>query len=211
MEKGIKREDSDGENIEAYKHETQPRKNAVLVELASHDTSRPNRIEDKEKLGSIYRRIREILESARSGAYRAVNFAMVQAYWQIGREIVEGEQSGSHRADYGSAIIDELSKKLTKEYGQGFNKTNLWYMRQFHLVFRNLHALRGELTWTHYRLLLKVEKEEVRQFYLDECIQSNWSTRRVERQTEKELKEELEREKRMIDMEFKLLKPKGKK
>jgi predicted nuclease of restriction endonuclease-like (RecB) superfamily len=182
MPKGRKRRDSTGENVEAYKQETQPRKHAVLVELALHDTLRPNRIEDKEKLGSIYRRIREILESARSGAYRAVNFAMVQAYWQIGREIVEGEQSGRHRADYGSAIIDELSKKLTKEYGQGFNKTNLWYMRQFHLVFRNLHALRGELTWTHYRLLLKVEKEEVRQFYLDECIQSNWSTRQLERQ-----------------------------
>jgi|SRR3989304_7552905 len=139
-------------------------------------------IEDTKTVESIYRRVREILETARSGAYRAVNFAMVQAYWHIGMEIVEGEQSGKQRAEYGAALIEELSKRLITEYGQGFNKTNLWYMKQFYLVFRNLHALRGELTWTHYRLLLKVEKEEVRQFYLNECIQNNWSTRQLERQ-----------------------------
>ncbi len=139
-------------------------------------------IEDTKTIESIYRRVREILETARSSAYRAVNFAMVQAYWHIGMEIVEGEQSGKQRAEYGAALIEELSKRLITEYGQGFNKTNLWYMKQFYLAFRNLHALRGELTWTHYRLLLKVEKEEVRQFYLHECIQNNWSTRQLERQ-----------------------------
>ncbi|MEW6419074.1 MAG: DUF1016 N-terminal domain-containing protein [Nitrospirota bacterium] len=68
-----------------------------------------------------------------------------------------------HHIEYGAALIEELSKRLITEYGQGFNKTNLWYMKQFYLAFKNLHALRGELTWTHYRLLLKVEKEEVRQ------------------------------------------------
>ncbi len=125
MEKGRKRKDSADENVEAYKHETETCKNAVPVGFSSYDTSRPNPIEDKEKVGSIYRRVREILESARSGAYRVANFAMVQAYWHIGVEIVEGEQSGRHRADYGASIIDELSKKLTKEYGQGFNKTKM--------------------------------------------------------------------------------------
>lgn len=139
-------------------------------------------IKDTKTVESIYRRVREILETARSGAYRAVNFAIVQAYWHIGMEIVEGEQSGKQRAEYGATLIEELSKRLITEYGQGFNKTNLWYMKQFYLAFRNLHALRGELTWTHYRLLLKVEKEEVRQFYLNECIQNNWSTRQLERQ-----------------------------
>jgi predicted nuclease of restriction endonuclease-like (RecB) superfamily len=107
---------------------------------------------------------------------------MVQAYWHIGREIVEEEQRGKQRAEYGAALIEELSQKLTAEYGQGFNKTNLWYIKQFYLVFKNLHALRGELSWTHYRLLLKIEKEKVRQFYLSECVQSNWSTRQLERQ-----------------------------
>lgn len=131
---------------------------------------------------SVYSRVREILETARTGAYRAVNFAMVQAYWHIGREIVESEQSGRQRAEYGAALIEALAKKLTAEYGQGFNKTNLWYMKQFYLAFKNLHALRGELSWTHYRLLLKVEKDEVRQFYLTECVQGNWSTRQLERQ-----------------------------
>ena len=139
-------------------------------------------VETTKGVESIYSRVRKILETARSSAYRAVNFAMVQAYWHIGREIVEGEQRGKQRAEYGSALIEELSKRLSVEYGQGFNKTNLWYMKQFYLSFKNLHALRGELTWTHYRLLLKVEKEEVRQFYLSECAQSNWSTRQLERQ-----------------------------
>jgi len=139
-------------------------------------------LENRKAVESIYSRIREILETARTSAYRAVNFAMVQAYWHIGREIVEEEQRGKQRAEYGASLIGELSQKLTAEYGQGFNKTNLWYIKQFYLVFKNLHALRGELSWTHYRLLLKIEKEEVRQFYLSECVQSNWSTRQLERQ-----------------------------
>lgn len=139
-------------------------------------------LENKRAVESMYSRIREILETARTSAYRAVNFAMVQAYWHIGREIVEEEQRGKQRAEYGAALIEELSQKLTAEYGQGFNKTNLWYIKQFYLVFKNLHALRGELSWTHYRLLLKIEKEKVRQFYLSECVQSNWSTRQLERQ-----------------------------
>ena len=87
-------------------------------------------VETTKGVESIYSRVRKILETARSSAYRAVNFAMVQAYWHIGREIVEGEQRGKQRAEYGSALIEELSKRLSVEYGQGFNKTNLWYMKQ---------------------------------------------------------------------------------
>ena len=134
------------------------------------------------KNNKCYLKIKSILEEARHNVYRHVNFIMVQAYWNIGREIVEEEQKGKQRAEYGATIIEELSQKLTVEYGQGFNKTNLWYMKQFYLAFKNLHALRGELSWTHYRLLLKVEREKIRQFYLNECIQSNWSTRQLERQ-----------------------------
>ena len=134
------------------------------------------------KNNKCYLKIKSILEEARHNVYRHVNFVMVQAYWNIGREIIEEEQKGKQRAEYGATIIEELSQKLTVEYGQGFNKTNLWYMKQFYLAFKNLHALRGELSWTHYRLLLKVERVEIRQFYLNECIQSNWSTRQLERQ-----------------------------
>ena len=182
MEKGRKRKDPAVENVEAYKHETQPHKNTVLVELASHDTSRPNRTEDKEKLESIYRRIREILESARSGAYRAVNFAMVQAYWHIGRVIVEEEQMGKAKAEYGEYLLKNLSQRVTKDFGKGFDYSNVKNMRQFYMAFPIGDALRSQLNWTHYRLLMRVEKESVRNFYIEECIAGNWSTRQLERQ-----------------------------
>ncbi len=130
----------------------------------------------------FYRNIKDVLEDARNNVYRAVNFAMVEAYWNIGRLIVEEEQSGEQRAEYGKHLVKELSIKLTNDFGKGFTRTNLWYMRQFYTLFSNLHALRGELSWTHYRLLLKVEKEKARDFYLNEAVDSNWSTRQLERQ-----------------------------
>ena len=102
---------------------------------------------------------------------------MVQAYWHVGRLIVEEEQSGKERANYGESLIEELSKRLTTDYGKDFNRTNLRYMRQFYLMFKNHHALRDELTWTHYRFLLKVENESARDFYMIESVNSNWSTR----------------------------------
>lgn len=131
---------------------------------------------------AVYSGIKKILKEARSTAYRAVNFAMVQAYWNIGRVIVEEEQKGKTKADYGQALIQELAKRLTREYGKGFTQTNLWYMRQFFMIFPILHALRGELTWTHYRLLFKVENENARTFYLNEAAETRWSTRQLERQ-----------------------------
>jgi len=131
---------------------------------------------------TIYDSVKQILEEARSTAYRTVNFAMVKAYWEIGRVIVEEEQKGSKRAEYGKSLMKSLSNKLTKEYGRGFNETNLKYMRQFYLAFPKSHSLRDKLTWTHYRLLLKIEREDSRQFYLQESIGSNWSTRELERQ-----------------------------
>jgi len=204
------------ENVDSYRHETETRKNAVPVGLSSYDTLRPKPIEDKEKVESIYRRVREILETARSGAYRAVNFAMVQAYWHIGRIIVEEEQKGKATAGYGEYLISELAEHLTAEFGRGFTISNIKYFRQFYLSFSIGHALRGqsqilweisdavrhesqpvqkghalrdelpvvspELSWTHYRLLLKVDKPDIRRFYIEECIQNNWSTRQLERQ-----------------------------
>jgi len=148
-------------------------------------------LQEQSSIDTTYQNIRAILEKARSTAYRAVNFAMVQAYWEIGRIIVEEEQKGEERAEYGKALIKELSRRLTRDYGKGFNQTNLWYMRQFYLTFKNPHALRGELTWTHYRLLLKVEKEEARDFYMIEAIENRWSTRELERQTNSLLYERL--------------------
>lgn len=114
---------------------------------------------------NLYSTVSKIIEEARNTIYRTANFTMVQAYWEIGKAIVEEEQNGNEKADYGKEIIKQLSKKLTQKHGKGFNKTNLWYMRQFYALFQNFHAVRGELSWTHYRLLLKVENEEARQFY----------------------------------------------
>lgn len=106
---------------------------------------------------------------------------MVEAYWNVGKLIVEA-QDGNERAEYGEELLKNLSKELTKEFGKGFTVTNLRYMRQFYIVFQKHHALRDELSWTHYRLLMKIENEEIRKFYLNECIEENWSTRQLERQ-----------------------------
>ena len=130
----------------------------------------------------IYSEIKEALLLSRNQAYSAVNFSMVQAYWQIGRIIVEHEQSGSLRAEYGKAVLQGISERLTEEFGKGFTVTNLKYMRQFYTAFPNGHALRGELTWTHYRALLRVENDDARNWYEEECIRSGWSSRQLERQ-----------------------------
>ena len=130
----------------------------------------------------IYSEIKETLLLSRNQAYSAVNFAMVQAYWQIGRIIVEHEQNGNVRADYGKAILQELSSRLTKDFGKGFSVRTLQQMKKFYVTFPNTNALRSQLTWTHYRLLLSVENEQARQWYMDEAIASAWSSRQLERQ-----------------------------
>ena len=130
----------------------------------------------------IYSEIKETLLLSRNQAYNAVNFAMVQAYWQIGRIIVEHEQNGNVRADYGKSVLQELSGRLTKDFGKGFSVRTLQQMKKFYLVFPNTNALRSQLTWTHYRLLLSVENERARQRYMDEAVASAWSSRQLERQ-----------------------------
>jgi len=173
--------------------------------------SKPIATGSKGAVEQLYQRISGVLADARGRAYRAVNFAMVQAYWEIGRIIVEEEQQGKTKADYRDYLLKEISDRLTKEFGKGFDQSNLRYMRLFYLSFeianalrsqsppdqirdalrhtslsslvdRQLPLIRPELTWTHYRLLLKVERSNVRQFYLDECIAANWSTRQLDRQ-----------------------------
>lgn len=108
-------------------------------------------------------------------------FAMVEAYWNIGKSIIE-EQGGNEKAEYGTGLLKELSKQMTKDFGKGFTVTNLKYVRQFYLMFPNGHALRDELSWTHYRLLIKVENDNAREFYMQEAVKSQWSTRQLERQ-----------------------------
>lgn len=130
---------------------------------------------------TFYSHIKEILENARKKAYSAINFAMVEAYWEIGKSIVE-IQDGNETAEYGKKVLKDLSIALTKDYGKGFDESNLRRMRQFYLIFKKRDTLRHELSWSHYRLIMKVENEKARQFYIDETIKSNWSTRQLERQ-----------------------------
>lgn len=107
---------------------------------------------------------------------------MVKAYWNIGKVIVEEEQNGKERAEYGKQVLQQLSKKLTTKYKKGFDESNLRHMRNFYITYPKYDALRPELSWTHYRLLLRVENDQARQFYLQETIDCNWSTRSLERQ-----------------------------
>ena len=132
-------------------------------------------------VNDFYNEIKRILVNARNKVYNTANFAMVEAYWNIGKKIIE-EQGGKDTAEYGQGLLQELSKQMTKDFGKGFTVTNLKYMRQFYLTFRNGHALRSELSWTHYRSLMRVENEKARNFYLEESIKSNWSTRQLDRQ-----------------------------
>jgi predicted nuclease of restriction endonuclease-like (RecB) superfamily len=131
---------------------------------------------------NLYKDIKEILDKARINAVKAVNFSMVIAYWEIGRLIIEDEQNGNKRASFGKAVLMKLSLQLTGEFGKGFDESNLRNMRLFYQAFPIRDALRHELSWTHYRLIMKVENIEAKNYYIQESIQQNWSTRTLERQ-----------------------------
>jgi len=130
----------------------------------------------------FYESVSEIIETARGTVYREVNLIMVKTYWQIGRAILEEQQQGRGRAEYGKALLEILAECLTQRYGKSFSNRNLRYMRQFYKVFPKWNAVRSELSWTHYRLLLRVEKETARDYYMKEASECNWSTRTLERQ-----------------------------
>lgn len=129
----------------------------------------------------FYEEINNILVTARNKVYQTANFTMVEAYWNIGKLIIE-EQGGNEKAEYGTGLLKELSKQMTQDFGKGFTVSNLKNMRQFYLTFPNGYALRSELSWTHYRLLMRVENENAREFYMQEAVKSQWSTRQLERQ-----------------------------
>ena len=112
---------------------------------------------------NFYERVRTILQTARGSAYRQVNFIMVESYWNIGKQIVQEEQNGEEKAEYGSYLIKKLSKKLTDDFGKGFTTTNLKMMRQFYICFPNSHTLCDQLSWSHYRLLLRIQNEKARE------------------------------------------------
>lgn len=136
-------------------------------------------VESEER--ELYAHVRAYIASARETVYAVANSAMVEAYWNVGREIVE-KQGGSGRAAYGDGLIDRIAAKLTAEFGPGYTRSNLRTMRQFYLMFPICHAVSGKLTWTHYRTLITIENEAARQYYFEEAIKSKWSVRDLQRQ-----------------------------
>lgn len=126
--------------------------------------------------------IAQQIEQARGQVRQAVNTAMVQSYWEIGRLIVEHEQQGNSRAEYGKQQLQQLSLQLTERQGKGFDVTNLRNMRLFYLSFPIRDAVRLELSWTHYRTLLRVANAQAREWYLQEALNQSWSARALERQ-----------------------------
>ncbi len=147
-----------------------------------------SRLENTEKTAlppELYQQIHGILHAARQQSYRAVNTAMVEAYWQIGRRIVEHEQGGEARAAYGQGVLAALAARLTDDFGKGFTTANLRNFRQFYLTFTDeqiRYALRSNLTWTHLRQLMRIDKLDARNWYMNEASQQGWSARALDRQ-----------------------------
>ena len=138
-------------------------------------------IKSESNSEDIYTSIRSFVITAQNKVYAAVNTAMVIAYWEIGEQIYKacGEND---RAEYGKNLLKYLSDKLTAEFGKGFTERNLRAMRQFYSCFPNRHTLCAELSWSHYRILMKIADKPARDFYTEECAKSAWSVRQLERQ-----------------------------
>lgn len=130
---------------------------------------------------SLYATVSSVLQQARQTAYRAVNFTMVTAYWEIGRLITEDELKWE-RAEYGKQVLKNLAERLTNEFGKGFDERELRKMRQFYQSFQIRDTLRPELTWSHYRRLLSVDNETARLWYMNEAANEVWATRQLDRQ-----------------------------
>lgn len=133
-------------------------------------------------LASLLAGLGELIREARRNVLRAVDTAQVHTCWQIGRHIVEFEQNGARRAAYGKQLLVTLAKTLTAEFGKGFDERNLRHMRDFYQTFPIWNALRPELSWTHYRALLRIDNDHARHWYMNETATQNWSTRALERQ-----------------------------
>jgi len=137
---------------------------------------------DQDGLRPLLHNLRGLIQQARQQVLRSVDVIQVQTCWEIGRHIVEFEQDGAGRAEYGKRLLPNLAKTLTTEFGKGFDTTNLRHMRGFFIAFPIRDAVRRELSWTHYRTLLRVENDAAREWYMNETANQNWTTRALERQ-----------------------------
>ena len=148
---------------------------------------------DIEIKKDVYAEISNLLKEARKSIVSNINTTMTKTYFLIGKRIVEEEQSGNERAEYGENLIKNLSKRLTEEFGKGFSKRNLWQMKQFYLAYSKVQTVSAQfkLSWSHYLILMRMENTEERNFYEIESIQNNWSLRELRRQIDSALYERL--------------------
>ncbi len=138
----------------------------------------------------LYERVRAYIVEGRAKVYSAANVALIKTYWNVGREIVE-KQGSAERSTYGDRLVEGVSRRLTAEFGRGYTRVNLFYMRRFFLAFPNVHTLCEQLNWSHYRTLITIEDEKARQFYFEECVKCRWSVRDLQRQIHTEFYERL--------------------
>lgn len=136
----------------------------------------------KAKYSELIENIGSLLEQGRKQAYQTVNTILVKTYWGIGKRIIEYEQEGKEKADYGAALLDTLSRDLKIKYGKGFSKSNVYLMRQFYLKYQKFQTVSGKLSWSRYSELLSIEEDMARQFYENQCLKENWSVRELKRQ-----------------------------
>ena len=148
---------------------------------------------DIELKKDIYEEIRGLLKSARENIVSTINSTMAKTYFLIGKRIVEEEQNGEKRAEYGEELVKNLSLKLTKEFGKGFSKRNLWQMKQFYLAYSKVQTVSAQfkLSWSHYLILMRMENLDERNFYEIEAVENNWSLRELRRQLDSALYERL--------------------
>ena len=135
--------------------------------------------------------IKDIIINSRSKVAYEINNTMLLAYWNVGRIIVENEQKGNIKAEYGKQVMKELSKELRKILGSGFSVSNLFNMRKLYITYPKFQTVSGKLSWSHYCELLSIENDDERSFYEKECVNSNWSVRELKRQLETSLFERL--------------------
>ena len=140
-----------------------------------------NLIEDEKEINSLFTDIKELIISCRNKVYTTVNTEMLNLYWNIGKAIMEIQQ-GDERASYGETVLEKLSEKLTKEFGKGFSPRNLRTMRKFYTTYPIWKTVSSKLSWSHYLEIIKIEEEPARNFYINECINSGWSVRELQRQ-----------------------------
>ena len=144
-----------------------------------------------ESMQSLIGEIKQIINDARAHAVRSVDFCRVQMYWAIGQRIVEKEQQGKERADYGTYLIKRLAQEIEPEYGSGFGERQLKFCRQFYKTYPNGNALRSQLNWTQYRMLIQIPDPDKREYYELETVNEGWTGRQLERQINSMLYERL--------------------